>query len=185
MNFNKHYRQEGTHALFSASNWYWINYDDEKAASYVINALAAQRGTRLHKYAAESISLGQKLPRSKKTLNSYVNDAIGFGMTPEQVLYFSDNCYGTTDAISFDGSVLRIHDLKTGSIPAHIQQLYVYDALFCHEYGIDPNDISFENRIYQSDDVMAANPEPEEIRAIMDKIVRVDEIANETKMGAY
>lgn len=78
-------------------------------------------------------SIGQKLPRLNKTLNAYVNDAIGYKMIPEQILFYSDNCFGTADAIVFRNGLLRIHDLKTGVIPAHMEQLEVYAALFCLE----------------------------------------------------
>ena len=98
---------------------------------------------------AQCIMLNQKLPKSKQTLNMYVNDAIGFKMTPEQILYYSDNCFGTADAILFRNNFLRIHDLKTGKIPAHMEQLEIYAALFCLEYKVKPADIEMELRIYQ------------------------------------
>ena len=120
MTFNDHSRLRGQHAFLSASKYSWINYDHDKLAVVYTNFMATQKGTELHEFAAKCIELGQKLPRSKKTLNNYVNDAIGFRMTPEQVLYYSDNCFGTADAICFRDDILRIHDLKTGAIPAMI-----------------------------------------------------------------
>lgn len=140
MNWNDHSRLQGQHAFLGASKYHWINYDAARIAESFVNYQAKERGTRLHAYAAESIALGQKLPRSKKTLNSYVNDAIGFCMTPEVVLYYSENCYGTADTIHFANNFLRIHDLKTGLVPAHMEQLFIYDALFCLEYGVKPRD---------------------------------------------
>jgi hypothetical protein len=136
--------------------------------------MAKEMGTRLHEYAAESIRLGQKLPKSKKTLNSYVNDAIGYKMTPEQPLFYSLNCFGTADSISFKNNLLRIHDLKTGVSPTHMEQLEIYAALFCLEYGFDPFDINMELRIYQSDEIVVHVPEPEAIKEIMDTIVIFD-----------
>ena len=130
----------------------------------------------LHNFAAQCINLGQKLPRTRQTLNLYVNDAISYRMTPEQVLYYSDNCFGTADAISFRKGFLRIHDLKTGSTPAHMEPLMVYASLFCLEYATKPEDIEIELRIYQNDDILVANPMAEEIRPIMDKIVSFDKI---------
>ena len=129
MKFNRHSNLEGMHAFLGASKYHWINYSDEKVAEAYKNFLAAQRGTEIHEFAATCIRLKQKLPRLRKTLNMYVNDAIGFRMTPEQILYYSDNCFGTADTISFNDGILRIHDLKTGNIPAHIEQLMIYDAL--------------------------------------------------------
>ena len=87
----------------------------------------------------------------------YVNDAIGFKLRPEQILYYSPNCFGTADAIDLRGDLLRIHDLKTGKVPAHIEQLMIYAALFCLEYGIKPSDIDTELRIYQGDDILVEN----------------------------
>lgn len=143
--------------------------------------LAVQRGTALHEFAAQAIRLGQKLPKSEKTLNMYVNDAIGYKMTPEQVLCYSDNCFGTTDAISFRNNFLRIHDLKTGETPAHMEQLYIYVALFCLEYKVKPSSIGIETRIYQSNDILVDNPTSEIILPIMDKIITFDKVINKIK----
>ena len=181
MNFNKHFDLEGKHAFLGASQYHWINYDDEKLATVYSNFLARQKGTLLHNFAAQCITLGQKLPRSKKTLNMYVNDAIGYKMSPEQVLFYSNNCFGTADAISFRNGKLRIHDLKTGSIPAHMEQLMIYAALFCLEYDIKPSEIEMELRIYQSDEVLYHEPTVEDIVPIMDKIITFDKVLNRIK----
>ncbi len=174
MNFNKHLELRDKHALLGGSKWYWINYDEERLEQFYLASVAAARGTELHEFAATCIRLGQKLPRSKKTLNHFVNDAIGFGMIPEQTLYFSEFCFGTADAICFDESgdvpMLRIHDLKTGVTPAHIEQLYVYAALFCAEYNVKPYDIRTELRIYQNDDVFVEDADPEVIADIIKKM---------------
>ncbi len=116
MNFNNHLNLEGRHAFLGASQWHWINYDDEKLVDTYTRRQATLRGNVLHAFAADCIRLGQKLPDIQQTLNMYVNDAIGFKMTPEQILYYSENCFGTADAICFRNNMLRIHDLKTGSI---------------------------------------------------------------------
>lgn len=182
MNFNKHYSLEGKHAFLGASKYHWINYDENKLCEAYKRYLAVQRGTELHDLACRCIKLGVKLPRNKQTLNAYVNDAIGFKMTPEQVLYYSPNCFGTADAISFSRGVLRIHDLKTGSVPAHIEQLHVYAALFCLEYDVNPNDIQIELRIYQSDDVLVDVPLAEDILYLMEKIIQFDKEIELIKM---
>lgn len=182
MEFKKHLNvKEGDHAYLGASQYHWINYDADKLAATYERFLARQKGTKLHAFAAMAIQLGQTMPRSKKTLNMYVNDAIGYRMTPEQVLYYSENCFGTTDAISFRKNLLRIHDLKTGEIPAHMEQLMIYAAYFCLEYNIKPGDIDMELRIYQFDDIQICNPTPEMILPIMDKIVTFDKIISEIK----
>lgn len=174
MNFNKHFNLEGRHAFLSASKYHWINYDEEKLVAAYQNHLAVQRGTDLHDLAKRCILLGIKLPKSKKTLNMYVNDAIGFQMTPEQPLYFSENCFGTADSISFRNNFLRIHDLKSGVTPAHMEQLIIYAALFCLEYEVDPFKIDIELRIYQSDEIVIENPNPKDVQIVMDKIIFFD-----------
>ena len=184
MNWNDHSRLTGQHAFLGASKYHWLNYDTQRLVDAYMNYQAKERGTRLHAFAAECIDLKQKLPKSKKTLNAYVNDAIGFRMTPEQVLYYSENCFGTADTISFNDNFLRIHDLKTGAVPAHMEQLFIYDALFCMEYRIKPEDIRIENRIYQNDDILMASPEPADIQAIIEKIKEFDTIIAELKLGA-
>lgn len=181
MIFEKHSKLEGQHAFLGASKYHWINYDEAKLAESYANHLAKERGTKLHDFAAQCIKLGQKLPRSQKTLNMYVNDAIGFKMRPEQILYYSDNCFGTADAIAFNNKLLRIHDLKTGTIPAHMEQLFVYAALFCLEYRVKPSTIDMELRIYQSDDILIHNPCADEIEPIMDKIVAFDKVISKIR----
>ncbi len=181
MNFNKHSNLEGQHAFLGASKYHWINYSDEKVAEAYSKFLATQKGTVLHEFAAKCIQLGQKLPKSHKTLNMYVNDAIGFRLTPEQILYYSENCFGTADAIGFRNGLLRIHDLKTGVIPAHMEQLEIYAALFCLEYKIKPAEIEIELRIYQSDEILYHKPTVEDILPIMDRIITSDKIISKIK----
>lgn len=181
MNFIDHSGLEGEHAFLSASKYHWTNYSEEKLVQAYSKYQAAQKGTILHDYACQSISLGFKLSKSRQTVNMYVNDAIGYRMTPEQVLYYSDNCFGTADAISFRRNKLRIHDLKTGTSPVSMRQLEVYAALFCLEYEKDPHAIEMELRIYQSAEVMVYTPDPDDIQAIMDKIVAFDKKIEELK----
>lgn len=177
MRFNRYPHLEGLHAPFSASQSHWLRYNDEKAVDTYLNKKATERGTRLHEWAKETIDLGIKQPRSKTTLSSYVNDAIGFGMNTEVVLYYSDRFFGTADAISFKKNFLRIHDLKTGKHPANEEQLFVYAALFCLEYRIKPGELDgIECRIYQNDDVRIYNPTAEDILPIMDRIVHLDKL---------
>ncbi len=183
MNFNTHSDLEGRHAFLGASKYHWINYDENKVAEAYSKFLATQKGTVLHEFAAQCILLGQKLPKSQKTLNMYVNDAIGFKMTPEQPLYYSENCFGTADSISFKKDILRIHDLKTGVTPAHMEQLEIYAALFCLEYRVKPSDIQMELRLYQNNEILIHNPTVEDIVPIIDKIVSFDKILNEVREG--
>lgn len=181
MNFKRHLELEGQHAFLGASKFHWINYSEEKVAESYLKMLATLKGTQLHEFAAQCIRLGQKLPKSKKTLNMYVNDAIGFKMTPEQPLFYSENCFGTADAICFRDNLLRIHDLKTGTTPAHIEQLEIYAALFCLEYNHKPGNIDFELRIYQSGEIIYSKPTADKILPIMDKIITADKIVNKIK----
>lgn len=182
MKFNNHFNLAGKHAFLGASKYHWINYNDEKLAESFTRYTAAQRGTEIHELAAKCIEMNVKLARSKKTLNMYVNDAIGYKMTPEQILYYSDNCFGTADSISFRDGFLRIHDLKTGVVvPGHMEQLMIYAALFCLEYGVKPGEIDIELRIYQNDEILVHCPEADEILPIMDKIIRFDKLINRIK----
>ncbi len=181
MIFNKHLDLEEQHAFLGASKYHWVNYDEEKVVDVYSKYLATQRGTMLHDFAAQCIRIGQKLPRSKQTLNMYVNDAIGFKMTVEQVLYYSENCFGTTDAISFRDGVLRIHDYKSGVTRARMEQLQIYASLFCLEYGVDPGEIEIKLRIYQSDEIVYHDPTEDELNPIIDKIITFDKILNQIK----
>lgn len=150
-----------------------------------MNHLAAEQGTILHDFAKTCILMGQRLEDNKKTLNMYVNDAIGFKMRPEQVLYYSPYCFGTADAISFRHNQLRIHDLKTGKGPTHMEQLKVYASIFCLEYDIDASDIDIELRIYQNDEIRIHKPEIDEIIPIMDKIITCSKLIEEWENGGY
>ena len=183
MNFNQHFRLNGLHAPFSPSQPSWLNYTDEKALDVYSNKKAAEMGTRLHNWAKETIDLGIRQPRSKKTIYAYVNDAIGFRMDTEVVLYYSDRFFGTADAISFKDNFLRIHDLKTGTSPVHIEQPLVYAALFCLEYKIKPSDIKIELRIYQNDEIQIYGPEEGEVEEVMNKIVHLDELLSSYEEG--
>lgn len=191
--FNDHSRdvKNGVHAFLSPSQPAWLNYSDDKLRTTYINSLAKDRGTRLHALAAEHITLQMRMPRNKLTFNSYVNDAIGFGMKPEQCLYFSPFCYGTADSIYFDQKrgMLRIHDLKTGITPAHMEQLHTYLALFNLEYGprygFKPGDIETELRIYQNDDILVSTPTASETSALMDNITHKVDILNDVRRSSY
>lgn len=175
MIFNQHSGLEGQHAFLSPSNYHWLNYDEQKLEARFYAAMAARRGTDLHRLAHEAIRLGVKLAKSNHALSTYVNDAIGYRMVCEQILYYSDNCFGTADTIAFNRNKLRIHDLKTGVSPVSEKQLEVYAALFCLEYGVDPFTIGIELRIYQRDEIRVYEPIPEYLVSIMEKIVEFDQ----------
>lgn len=181
MNFNRHLEIEGQHAFLGASKYHWIYYDKDKLIDSYSKFNAVKKGIELHDFAERCIRLRQRLPKAQKTLNMYVNDAIGFRMNTEQVLYYSSNCFGTADAISFRDNILRIHDFKSGITPAKIEQLAVYAALFCLEYKIKPSDIEMELRIYQSNEVLTHSPEPNDILTIMDKVIAFDKIISKIK----
>lgn len=174
MIFNAHSDLSGRHAFLSPSAYHWLNYDDQKLEARFISAMAARRGSDLHALAHEAIRLGIKLSKSNQSLSTYVNDAIGFKMSCEQPLFYSENCFGTADTISFRRGKLRIHDLKTGITPTSEHQLEVYAALFCLEYSVDPFSIETELRIYQRDEIRVFVPFPEAISSIMLKIIDFD-----------
>ena len=184
MRFNNHTNLEGLHAPFGASKSSWLRYDDDKAIETYQNMKAAEWGTRLHAWAAETIKLGIKQPRSNKTICAYVNDAISYRMSTEVVLFYSERFFGTADAISFRNNVLRIHDLKTGVTPVKMEQLEIYAALFCLEYKVKPGEIEMELRVYQNDEVMVHNPTAEDILPIMDKIVHLNKLLEDIERRA-
>lgn len=118
------------------------------------------------------------------TVKEYVNDSIAFFMVPEEcegVTDYSKDFYGTCDALYFDSKKkeLRIFDLKTGSRPAKIEQVYIYAALYCLRNKVDPFDICFDLRIYQNGTITVAEVS-DEINAIvrdyMDRIIRFDKL---------
>lgn len=187
MQFSQHLELAGTHAAFSASQYHWIRYSDEKLEETFFNKMSAILGERKHQFAKEAITLKQRLPDTGQTLNSYVNDAIGFRMKPEQVLFYSYNFYGTADAIAFDEETktLRIHDLKTGVTPAKMDQLMVYVAFFCLEYGYKPVELNIILRIYQNDEVIELEPDLHDIVIIMDRIVTFDRMIDEWKTEVF
>lgn len=197
MIFEKHSELEGTHAFLSPSQPYWLRYSQDKLVERYLNAQAAEKGTRLHAWARETIELSRMQPRNKDTVNMFVNDAIGYKMTPEQPLFFDFLCYGTADAISYKKNYLRIHDLKTGVTEASFDQLRVYAALFCLNYqrrvrelrnegksdayiaakfDISPKELHFdpmqmsgiELRIYQMGEVKIEMADPQQIADYMD-----------------
>lgn len=172
---------KGTHAFLSPSSPAWVNYSDDKLDRVWHTTMAAKHGSDLHDLASQAIRLGVRLPDTSKSLNAYVNDAIGFGLTPEQEVFYSPNCYGHADAIGFRANLLRIHDLKTGVTEASFTQLEVYAALFCLEYRFKPNEIGIELRIYQNDMVKILDPDPDKLFHIMDRIITFDKRINALK----
>lgn len=170
-------------------------------------SFATQIGTAVHDYAAGHIAnyirlkrggedellyhlIKSRIPRVAidtgwlyPNLMAYVNDAIGYRMSPEIVLDFTENCFGTADAISFDEKkrLLRVHDLKTGKAPAHFEQLELYSALFCLKYQMKPEKIKTELRLYQGNEVQVLSPSPDDILKMMDAIRKADQWITELK----
>lgn len=196
MQWNDHHQLEGKHAFLGASNYHWINWNDETFENRYYGQFSTQIGTAIHALAHDCIVSRTKLTKHDthliditlyhayipkdaydpnlilNNLIPFINDAIGFHMSSEILLYYNAYCFGTSDAISFDekNKMLRIHDLKTGTTPTHMEQLLIYAALFCLEYHKNPHQFKTELRIYQNFDVLITNPEPEEIDQYMDLI---------------
>lgn len=181
MNFNNHSDLSGLHAFLSPSNYHWVNYNPSKLESVYRNQRAKEKGILLHDFASVAISNKIKLANHKKALNLFVNDSIGYRMESEVVLFYSDNAFGTADAIRFKDDVLMIFDLKTGHGRTSFKQLDIYAALFCLEYGHDPLKITIEERIYQHNGYTVNVPIPEEIASNMETIVLFDKQINEIK----
>lgn len=183
MNFNKHLELRDKHALLSPSKPYWLNYSQDQLRNYIIAQNAAARGTKLHDLAAKLIEEGLKLRGSTQTMTAYVNDAIGYGMTPEVGLKYSDLCFGHADAVEFSRGVLRIHDLKTGTGPTHMEQLEIYAALFLLEYervlGVNPLNTKVNLRIYQNDDIQEYEPDKDRLEELIYTIKEKDSWAQD------
>jgi hypothetical protein len=182
-----HSKIAGSHALLSPSSYHWVNYNEQQIDARIHASFSARRGSDLHELAQRMITLGVKLPETTETLNRYVNDCIGFRLTPEQALFYSMNCFGTADAIGFNShkKMLRIFDLKTGITKVKITQLVVYAALFCLEYDFKPIEIEMEFRIYQNDEVEIFEGDPLEVTSVMSQIVTFDKRIEELRMEAY
>lgn len=179
MIWEKHLDLTGKHALFSPSKPSWLNKDSEMLREYISNSFAAARGTELHAWRADRIRLRRKQPRNSDEINMFINDAIGYGMESEQILYYSPYVFGTADSIMFNErkSLLRVHDLKTGRTPAKMEQLIIYAALFCLNYGVNPSDIETVLRIYQNGEIAELTADKDDILPVMEQIKICDEIA--------
>lgn len=115
----------------------------------------------------EFINLEQIFP----TLMAYVNDGIGFGMSPEVKLKHSDEAFGTVDTICFTRNVLRIHDLKTGVKPASFEQLIIYAALYFLEYKKKLEKVEVVLALYQNGEIFEYRPDKSEIAEKMETII--------------
>lgn len=160
----------GKHAFLSPSTYRWLDKTEDELRVAYFNSQAAARGDRLHNLAKDLITEGVKLPNDGTTLSLYVNDAIGFGMSPEFPLYYTDDCFGTADAICFRDGILRIHDLKTGIKEAEMKQLLIYCGIFFLSFPFKPADVQVLLRIYQNDDIIEIEPTVDEILYVMDRI---------------
>lgn len=196
--FNSHPEVEGTHAVLSASNYHWDNDDDEKLVARLRASKAASRGTRLHVWAAEAILMKRRQPTKESPdydiLCAYINDAIEYGMKPEQVLIGSEYSYGTADTIRFDpydddaggyAGFLRVHDYKSGVSKSSVKQLYFYAVFFCLEYGYRPFEIEGELRIYQGDEVQIYDLDQETLARMYDRTKNANRIAERELGGLF
>jgi hypothetical protein len=181
MRWHRHLSLQGEHAFLSPSQYHWIHYNPNKLIQKWTASQAATYGTLQHEYALCEIQ-DNRVSNLVGTIGLYINDAIKYKMTCEQVLYYSDNCFGTADTISFRRNTLRIHDLKTGVIPGSVHQLEIYAALFCLEYEVDPFEIKIELRIYQADEVAVYDADPEDIQFIMERIQEFDKLIDHRRL---
>jgi hypothetical protein len=177
MNWKSYSHLKNTHAFLSPSRHYWINYSQEKLVSTYENYKKTALGTQYHMLASELIKLAVRLPNTAASFNSFVNDAIGFKMESEVLLYYSMNCYGTADAVSFYDGVLRIHDLKTGKTPGSMDQLLIYASLFCLDYDIQPKEIKETYlRLYQNEEILEFSPTVKDIYDMVSRVREADKI---------
>ena len=181
MRFNRHLNLQGEHAFLSPSQWHWIHYSPQRLIERWTAAQAGAYGVAQHDYAQREIQAGRRSDLVG-TVGLYINDAIEHKMVCEQILYYSENCFGTADAIAFRYNTLRIHDSKTGVFPGSVHQLEVYAALFCLEYEKNPFDIKIELRIYQDNEVMVYDADPEDIAFIMERIQEFDRLIGHRRL---
>lgn len=180
MRLNKHFlRSDTPHAFLSASNHAWVRYDDDKLIEKLMTQKATERGTKLHKMAAMQIEEGIRAEDIPQTYNMYVNDSIGHRMSPEVILMVNEFAFGTADALSFRDNYLRIFDLKTGLTPSSMEQLLIYAAFFCLEYGMNPFDLKIELRIYQNNDIRVEMADPGDVMHIIAKINWASKLINQ------
>lgn len=170
---------KNSHAFLAPSRYHWLNYSEDKLIQTYKNHKKVGLGTEYHEVASRLINLAIRLPNTAASFNSFVNDAIGYKMDSEVLLYYSPNCYGTVDAISFNKGLLRIHDLKTGTAGTSMNQLLIYASLFVLDYGVSTRELKgVELRIYQNSEVTEFFPSPKEVFAVVSVIVRSDKIIN-------
>ena len=206
---------KGSHTVFSPSKSGWMNDETEDDVLKRFSSdVAAKVGTEVHDEACECILTKTKYTEKEavkaitkrlvlanisryafdaeflaNNFVNFVNDALGYGMQPEQALVYSEWCAGTTDAISFDETkkLLRIHDLKTGVLPAKFEQLQGYAALFFLEYGnilgANPSNTQIELRIYQGGEIQEQYPTAEDIVRIMDSNIWHTKVMQSIKKG--
>lgn len=200
MIFNDHSKLEGQHAFLGASTYHWLRWDDETLENRYYGQFSQAIGIAVHELAKLLINNRIKLAKSDRkmvditlakisvpkvsydseqimaSLVPFVNDSIGFRMKSEVILFYSYNCFGTTDAIGFNeyAKVLRINDYKSGLTPCKMDQLMIYAALFFLEYKKNPFEVVTELRIYQNGEIVFLIPEPTEIEGIMNLIVAKD-----------
>lgn len=158
----------------------------ENIETYIFRKFLNDETNNVSEFGLSMIKNLRYLPKeSLETVRSYINDGIGFRMTTEQPLYFSEYFFGTADCISFRDNFLRIHDLKSGSTATHIEQLLIYESLFCLEYKIQPKEINSELRIYQNGEVLCHQPDSNEIESIMNKIIFSNKMLQELEKEDY
>lgn len=147
--------------------------------TYIYQKYKDEKSNELNDFGKRMLSSFSRLPKETlSTVQKYINDAVGYRMTPEQPLQYTDYIFGTADAISYRDGILRIHDLKTGKTAVHMEQLVVYAALFFLEYRLFPEKTEIHLRIYQNDDIIEYDPRAEEIRHVMDAINYVKEMSS-------
>lgn len=220
MIWKTHLDIKNTHALFSASQHSWLNYDDDQIRAKRVNANRAMIGTLLHAFCHKQIvtsdrirSVSEAIGRFKTFVTNlywdekedclkqegvkimtaikfvpkemylsvmmFINDAIGFHMESEKELKYSDVLYGTADAISFNNSELRVHDLKTGLKPIEDPtQLVIYCALFCLDYKVSPEQCKrIIVCVYQNGEIKSCEVSVEQLSKVIERMKHVNEVS--------
>lgn len=190
MRWRQHSAIKGMHSFLSPSKYAWLRYTPTQLIEAYGKATAQVRGTKLHALAADCIE-NKIFPATsdtdvqQQTLAMYVADCIALELTPEQPLFYTQNAFGTADAIGFFGNKLFIFDLKTGVHPASMDQLKCYAALFFLEYQLTPKACEIELRVYQRGEIITCIADPEDILTIMERYMWANEEVEKLKEGGY
>lgn len=179
---NSNKKEKLNHAIMSPSQNAWLNYDEAKLYKLFHQKNIKALGSRLHEFVKEAISLKRRLA-GNDSISCFTNDCIKHNMVPEYFIFYSENAFGTADAIYYSKTegVLKIFDLKTGMNKASFKQLELYACYFLLSMDIKPI-IKIILRIYQFNEIFEFQPKQKDLEDLMNRIVWIDNLLNSFKL---